>query len=105
MHERKMTMARLSEGFLALPGGIGTLEELFEIYTWSQLQLTHHPVAILNIENYFGKMIGFLDHMVAEGFLNKDIRNLLIVDDNARHLIYNMKNYTKPSTRDKIDKT
>ena len=64
MHERKALMAELSDAFVALPGGIGTLEELFEVYTWAQLGLHHKPCAILNVAGYFDGIAAFLDHAV-----------------------------------------
>ncbi|MDD1633959.1 MAG: TIGR00730 family Rossman fold protein, partial [Methylococcaceae bacterium] len=64
MHERKMLMAELSDGFIALPGGIGTLEELFEIWTWAQLGFHNKPCGLLNVEGYYDSLIGFLDHVL-----------------------------------------
>jgi uncharacterized protein (TIGR00730 family) len=69
MHERKALMAELSDGFAALPGGIGTLEELIEVYTWSQLGLHRKPMGVLNANGYYDGLAGLLDHAVAEGFL------------------------------------
>ncbi len=78
MHERKMKMAEKSDGFLAMPGGIGTMEELFEVFTWSQLSLINKPVALYNVNHYFDALLSFLDHMVSEGFLHERIRGRLI---------------------------
>ncbi|WP_298176165.1 TIGR00730 family Rossman fold protein [Saccharomonospora sp.] len=80
MHERKATMARLSDAFLALPGGAGTLEELFEVWTWAQLGLHAKPVGLLDVGGYYTKMVEFLDHMVTEGFLGEASRDLVTVD-------------------------
>jgi uncharacterized protein (TIGR00730 family) len=80
MHERKMRMAEKSDGFLAMPGGIGTMEELFEVFTWSQLSLIDKPVALYNVNHYFDALLSFLDHMVEEGFLHNRIRSRLIAD-------------------------
>ncbi|MBK1788892.1 TIGR00730 family Rossman fold protein [Prauserella cavernicola] len=80
MHERKATMAELSDGFLALPGGAGTLEELFEVWTWAQLGLHAKPVGLVDISGYFAKLGEFIDHMSAEGFLNRASRELITID-------------------------
>jgi uncharacterized protein (TIGR00730 family) len=69
MHERKALMAALSDAFLALPGGIGTLEELIEVYTWSQLRLHDKPLGVLNVAGYYDGLSAFLDHAMTEGFL------------------------------------
>ena len=69
MHERKALMADLSDAFVALPGGIGTLEELIEVYTWSQLRLHDKPLGVLNVAGYYDGLAAFLDHAVTEGFL------------------------------------
>ena len=87
MHERKAMMADLSDAFVALPGGIGTLEELFEVYTWSQLGLHEKPCALLNVEGYFDGVAAFLDHAVNERFLREETRELLLVDQDARRLL------------------
>jgi uncharacterized protein (TIGR00730 family) len=79
MHERKQQMAALAHGFLALPGGIGTLEELMEIFTWSQLDLVQNPVAVLNTGGFYDPLIRMLDTMVREGFLHRRVRDNLIV--------------------------
>ena len=81
MHERKATMAELSDAFVALPGGVGTVEELIEVYTWTQLGLHAKPCALLNAGGYYDHLIGFLDHAVAERFLRPEHRELLVVAD------------------------
>jgi uncharacterized protein (TIGR00730 family) len=78
MHERKMLMADLSDAFVALPGGIGTLEELIEVFTWTQLGLHDKPCAILDSNGYYEHLIAFLDHAVGEGFLRADQRRTLL---------------------------
>ena len=80
MHERKALMAKLADGFLALPGGIGTLDELFEIWTWRQLGLHAKPVGLLDAEGFFRPLVAFLDTLVPEGFLRPETRALLHVD-------------------------
>lgn len=78
MHQRKALMAELSDGFIALPGGVGTLDETFEIWTWAQLGHHTKPCALLNVEGYYDKLNGFLDSIVAEGFLHPEHRAGLI---------------------------
>jgi len=87
LHERKATMAELSDAFIALPGGLGTLEELFEVYTWSQLGLHAKPCALLNVAGYFDALAGFLDHAVAERFVTEHHRETLIVEEDPRALL------------------
>jgi uncharacterized protein (TIGR00730 family) len=77
MHERKALMAELSDGFVALPGGAGTLEELIEVYTWSQLGLHEKPMGVLNVANYYDGLAAMLDHAVQEGFLRPEHRAAL----------------------------
>jgi uncharacterized protein (TIGR00730 family) len=79
MHERKALMYELSDGFVALPGGLGTLEELFEITTWSQLGLHAKPTALLDVDGFYGPLVGFLDQLVTEGFVADRHRRLLRV--------------------------
>jgi len=87
MHERKAKMAELSDGFIAMPGGLGTLEEIFEVATWGQLGLHAKPVGFYNVQGYYDKLAGFLDHMVEQGFLKRPHRdNLLQADDPAKLL-------------------
>jgi uncharacterized protein (TIGR00730 family) len=80
LHERKAKMAALADAFLALPGGAGTLEELFEVFTWAQLGLHAKPIALLDVDGYYQPMLRFLDHMAEEGFLKPVYREMLIVD-------------------------
>jgi len=79
MHERKALMYELSDGFAALPGGLGTLEELFEITTWSQLGLHEKPTGLLDVNGFYAPLVGFLDQLVTEGFVNERHRRLLRV--------------------------
>ncbi len=87
MHERKALMAELCDGFVALPGGLGTFEELFEILTWSQLGLHAKPCGALDVRGYYGQLGAFLDHAVAEGFVSRVNRDLLLVDGDAGALL------------------
>lgn len=87
MHERKAMMAELSNGFLALPGGIGTMEELFEIWTWTQIGVHGKPCGILNVDGYYDGLLTFLDQMVNRGFLAQSHRDVVLVDDDPASLI------------------
>jgi uncharacterized protein (TIGR00730 family) len=87
MHERKQMMAALSDGFIAMPGGLGTLEELAEILTWVQLELIKKPIGLLNVNGFYNSLITQLDHMTDEGFLNMETRKNLLVADNANDLL------------------
>jgi uncharacterized protein (TIGR00730 family) len=84
MHQRKSQIADLSDGFIALPGGIGTLEGYFEILTWGQLGIHRKPSGILNVAGYFDRLIDFLDHAVQEGFLEQEHREMIVVEPDAR---------------------
>ncbi len=87
MHERKATMAELSDGFIALPGGIGTFEEVCEILTWSQLGLHSKPIGLLNIDGYFDPFIQMLDRSVSEGFMRPQNRARLLVAHSPSELL------------------
>lgn len=87
MHQRKATMAELSDGFIALPGGFGTLEELFEILTWAQLGLHQKPCGLLNVNGYYGGLVGFLDGAVAAGLLQEQNRRMLMESEQPTHLL------------------
>jgi len=96
MHERKAIMADLADGFIALPGGLGTLEELFEVLTWSQLGLHQKPIGLLNVKAYYEKLRSFLDHAVEEQFVKTSHRALLLVEENPEELLALMENYQPP---------
>jgi len=104
MHERKQLMADLSSGFIALPGGIGTLEELFETMTWLQLGLHRKPIGLLNVAGFFDAMLTFLDHMVAERFLKAEHRDLLIVDDDIERVVDRMAAFEPPDANKWLDR-
>jgi uncharacterized protein (TIGR00730 family) len=87
MHERKAMMNDLSDAFIALPGGLGTLEEMFEVLTWAQLGLHRKPTGILNVEGYFDRLLEFLEHSVREGFLRQQYRETLAVSVLAEELL------------------
>jgi hypothetical protein len=97
MHERKALMAELADAFIALPGGIGTLEELFEVYTWAQLGLHRKPCALLNVEGYYDGVADFLSHAVRERFLRQETRDLLIVERDPAALIERLKAFEPPT--------
>lgn len=87
MHERKAYMEQISDAFVAIPGGFGTLDELFEIVTWSQLGFHNKPIGILNVDGYFDSLLEFMDQSVREGFVRPQHRNMIIVESDADHLI------------------
>ena len=96
MHARKTMMAALSDGFIALPGGYGTLEELVEIVTWGQLRFHDKPCGVLNVDGYFDHLIAYFDHAHAEGFLRSESRDMLLVDADATGLVQQFERYTAP---------
>ncbi len=87
MHERKALMAELSDGFIAMPGGIGTLEELFEVFTWSQLRFHDKPIGVLNTDGYYDALLGFVAHMVEQGFLRAEQAKLLMTEADPQALL------------------
>ncbi|RFA26596.1 Rossman fold protein, TIGR00730 family [Alkalilimnicola ehrlichii] len=96
MHERKALMAELSDGFIALPGGIGTLEELFEVWTWAQLGHHTKPCALMNINGFYDGLSAFLDHIVTEAFLKPVHRGMLIVEQDVDALLTAVRSYQPP---------
>jgi len=96
MHARKALMAELADGFVALPGGIGTLEELFEIVTWSQLGIHRKPVGVLNVAGYYDPLVALLDHAVDGGFVPAASRGLVIVDEQPSRLVDRMSAHVLP---------
>lgn len=98
MHERKLAMHDISDGFIALPGGLGTLEELFEILTWLQLGLHKKPIGLLNVNGFYDDLLKLLETMVRKGFLTIDNYNLLLVDSSLETLLDKMKNFKDPKT-------
>ena len=104
MSDRKVIMSKLIDGYITLPGGFGTLDELFEALTLNQLQIEQKPVGILNINGYFDATLQQLDKMAEEGFLKPQNKALLIVADNIPELMYKMNNYTPPKTTHIINK-
>jgi uncharacterized protein (TIGR00730 family) len=97
MHERKALMAELSSGFVALPGGIGTLEELFEVWTWAQLGYHAKPCAILNVAGFYDHLVGFLDNVVEQRFLRVEHRRMLIEVTDPGELLARLAAFTPPT--------
>ena len=96
MHERKAMMAELADGFIALPGGIGTLEEFFEIWTWGQLGMHDKPCGLLNVAGYFDPLLEFLDRAVAEKFVRDVHRSMVIVESDPAALLSRFESYEPP---------
>lgn len=96
MHERKATMASLSDGFIAMPGGFGTIEETFEVLTWTQLGIHHKPVGLLNVNGYYTRLVDFLDHAVQEKFVGSVYRDMLIVEESPNAILFAMQQFTPP---------
>ena len=103
MHERKALMNELSDGFIALPGGFGTFEELCEMLTWSQLGIHDKPVGLLNVTGFYDPFLRLLDHAVAERFLHPDHRSLLLSDIDAPTLLDRMRAFVPPATPKWLD--
>ena len=103
MHERKALMAELADGFIALPGGWGTLDEMFEILTWAQLGIHQKPCGLLNVLGYFDQLLAFLDHAVQQGFVRREFGALLATAGNASTLLGNMEQQKPPAVQKWID--
>jgi uncharacterized protein (TIGR00730 family) len=99
MHERKATMAELSDAFIAMPGGFGTIEEFVEVLTWAQLGLHRKPCALLNVSGFFDPFLRFIDHMVKEGFITKDSSHLVLSDSDPTRLLNRIKEWQPPQTQ------
>jgi uncharacterized protein (TIGR00730 family) len=104
MHERKALMAELSDGFVALPGGIGTLEELVEMHTWAQLGFHVKPIGVLDVAAFYRPLAAFLDHAVAERFLRAEHRATLLLDDDPAELLDRMEAWEPPAVEKWIDR-
>ena len=96
MHERKALMAELSDGFIAMPGGLGTFEELFEVMTWSQLGLHRKPIGLLNVAGYFDPLVAMIDRAITDGFCKEQHRGLFVVDDDAARLLERLRTHEAP---------
>jgi uncharacterized protein (TIGR00730 family) len=105
MHERKAVMAELSDGFMGLPGGIGTMEEFFEVLSWAQLSLHDKPCGILNVHGYYQHLIRFLDHSVDQGFLKPKHRSLLIVEEEPQRLLDRFEEFIAAQTTKRFERS
>jgi uncharacterized protein (TIGR00730 family) len=99
MHERKALMSELSDAFVALPGGLGTFEELFEVLTWAQLGLHDKPIGLLNSAGYFDPLVAMIDRAIADGFCRDEHRRLFIVDDQPSRLMHRLRDYQPPPVK------
>ncbi|QXI33334.1 TIGR00730 family Rossman fold protein [Pseudomonas promysalinigenes] len=104
MHARKARMAELSDAFIALPGGLGTLEELFEVWTWGQLGYHAKPLGLLDVNGFYEKLGGFLDHIVEEGFVRPAHRAMLLLAQQADQLLDAMTHFESPVVPKWVDK-
>lgn len=104
MHERKALMAELSDAFVAVPGGIGTWEELIEVYTWAQLGMHRSPVGLLNVDGYYDRFVAFIDHATAEGFVRERTRAMLVVESDPGRLLAALRAYEPPDVPRWIDR-
>jgi uncharacterized protein (TIGR00730 family) len=104
MHERKALMADLADAFVALPGGWGTLEEFFEVLTWAQLGLHRKPCGVLNVGGYFDGLLAFADHAVAEGFVHRQHREMMVVAADADLLLDGLATYRPPAVEKWLDR-
>jgi uncharacterized protein (TIGR00730 family) len=104
MHERKALMAELSDGFIALPGGLGTIEEIFEIWTWAQLGIHHKPIGFLNVLDYYTPLMTFLDHAQSEKLIRPQHRGIAIVDRDAAAMLQRFRVFTTPNVEKWMDR-
>ncbi|MDB5036492.1 MAG: family Rossman fold protein [Bacteriovoracaceae bacterium] len=104
MHERKQMMFDLSDGFITLPGGLGSLEEICEVLTWAQLGLHKKPCGFLNIKGYYNSLIAQFDHCVNEGLMQAEVREMILVDTSPLSLLEKFRNYQPPSVEKWIGK-
>ena len=99
MHERKAMLSEMADGFMVLPGGIGTLEEFFETWTWALLGVHAKPLGVLNVEGYWDAIVAFVDHMAAEGFLRAHTSELIVVEKTPAQLLSRMEAYVAPPVK------
>lgn len=105
MYERKEMMFELSGGFIALPGGIGTMEEIFEVLTWSQIGLHRKPCGLLNVRGYFDKLLEFLQHAVEQQFISQEYYEMILVNSSPEELLSQLINYEPPDVKKWLDTT
>ncbi len=96
MHERKARMVEISDGFIALPGGLGTFEEIFEVLTWAQLGIHNNPCGFYNVNNYYDNLISFLDHAQNEQFIKSEHRQMILIEEHPGRLLDRFLSYTPP---------
>ncbi len=96
MHERKALMVELADGFIALPGGLGTIEEIFEVITWAQLSIHRKPCGFLNVAHYYDKLIDFLDYAVEQRFIESAYRKMIVIDEYPDALLQQFETYQPP---------
>ena len=99
MHERKALMSSLADGFIALPGGFGTFEELFEVITWGQLGLQQKPIGLVNVEGFFDPVLELMDHAIREGFVRPEQRHLLVSSPSPKEVLQMIRVDTSESAR------
>ena len=105
MHQRKQMMSDLSDGFVILPGGLGTIEEFFEVWTWGQLGLHRKPYGILNVSGYYDSLLTFLDHAVSHRFVRPAHRELLIVEEEPGELLSRLDSHSVPDLPKIVDRS
>jgi uncharacterized protein (TIGR00730 family) len=105
MHERKALMAELADGFVALPGGVGTLEELFEVWTWAQFGVHRKPCGLLDVAGYYASLLAFVEHAVSEGFVPPAHRAMLVVERDPAVLLRRLAGYAPPTGETWLDRT
>ena len=105
MHERKTLLSELADGFIAMPGGLGTMEELFEVWTWGQLGLHRKPYGLLEMSGFYAPLLTFLDHAVAQGFVGAEYRAMLVVDEDPSALLLHMEAVDPPVVRKWIERS
>eukprot|EP01094_Clydonella_sp_ATCC50884_P013201 TRINITY_DN2346_c0_g1_i2.p2 TRINITY_DN2346_c0_g1~~TRINITY_DN2346_c0_g1_i2.p2 ORF type:complete len:108 (+),score=39.76 TRINITY_DN2346_c0_g1_i2:1155-1478(+) len=98
MHERKAKMAKEADCFVALPGGFGTYEELFEVITWLQLGIHHKPIGVLNVDGYFDPFVSLVENGISAGFIGDAMRDLVVVDSDPERLLEALKTHEIPAT-------
>ena len=104
MHERKATMAELSDAFVAMPGGLGTLDEFFEVLTWAQLGLHRKPCALLDVAGYYAHLLAFLEHAVSERFVRAEHAAMVIVEASPQRLLERIRDYRAPVAEKWLDR-
>ncbi|AMP10263.1 putative lysine decarboxylase family protein [Collimonas arenae] len=105
MHERKAMMADLSDGFIAMPGGVGTLEELFEVFTWAQLGFHKKPIGLLNVDGFYDGLLQFIQHMVSQRFLKGEQAELLMAEAQPEALLQRFRSFVPLQVTKWLDRT